>query len=516
MLVAADAYLITALAIGFAVRTYLFNDIPGGLNQDEASTGYDAFSILRYGTDRHGFWLPMMLVGWGSGTYGLPAYVLTPFIALFGLSTFAIRLPFLLAGMTSIALIYEFLRKIRDKKTARIGALLMAIMPWPIMASRWALDANLLPFFFIIAAVAIAHSFERPRLLPIATAAFALTLYAYGTAYIIAPLTLIATLWYGVHYKKWTVKNALLSFALFCALAVPMLLYLLINTFDWNAIELPFMTIPKLTGIPRFQTMSGVGNSETFFAHALKNSIKAINLFFTQRDGLLWNALPSNGMVYIFGMPLAISGFLIAAIGLVRKKIFDPSFILFTWCIACLFLIPLFDLNINRANIAIPAAICCIAIACAFISHEKPAAWIVGIIFAGSFAFFVRAYFVLYPAAASDQFQESFGEAIIFAAHQTDGVICVTDKMEMSYIYVLFYLQENPRMFYDTAKIDNPGAEFQHVVSMGRYRFGLKSCTSSADVIIAARNDKEKEASTINHEEFTTKEFERFIVFKRK
>lgn len=39
--------------LGFAVRLVAINQYPQGLNVDEASAGYEAYSILNYGIDRN-------------------------------------------------------------------------------------------------------------------------------------------------------------------------------------------------------------------------------------------------------------------------------------------------------------------------------------------------------------------------------------------------------------------------------------------------------------------------------
>ena len=69
----ADPVLLSAMAVGLLVRAWAFGSIPPGLNQDEASTAYDAFCLIHYGMDRNGFHLPVMLVSWGSGMYSLAA-----------------------------------------------------------------------------------------------------------------------------------------------------------------------------------------------------------------------------------------------------------------------------------------------------------------------------------------------------------------------------------------------------------------------------------------------------------
>jgi hypothetical protein len=52
---------------GIAMRLFELGSTPPGLNQDEASTGYDAFALPHYGIDRSGFHNAVMLAKWGSG-----------------------------------------------------------------------------------------------------------------------------------------------------------------------------------------------------------------------------------------------------------------------------------------------------------------------------------------------------------------------------------------------------------------------------------------------------------------
>ncbi|WP_410513409.1 hypothetical protein PaeBR_02820 [Paenibacillus sp. BR2-3] len=84
--------------LGAAIRILYIGSIPGGLNQDEASIGYDAYAILHYGIDRNGIHLPVHLISWGSGQNALYAYLSMPFILLFGCSAwlyfiFFLKLP---------------------------------------------------------------------------------------------------------------------------------------------------------------------------------------------------------------------------------------------------------------------------------------------------------------------------------------------------------------------------------------------------------------------------------------
>ena len=54
--------IIAFLIIGAFIRLIDIGKVPNALNVDEASTGYEAYSIMKYGIDRAGNSLPVYLV----------------------------------------------------------------------------------------------------------------------------------------------------------------------------------------------------------------------------------------------------------------------------------------------------------------------------------------------------------------------------------------------------------------------------------------------------------------------
>lgn len=48
--------------LGAILRLLWLGDIPGGLNQDEASIGYDAWALLHSGVDRNGMAWPVNFI----------------------------------------------------------------------------------------------------------------------------------------------------------------------------------------------------------------------------------------------------------------------------------------------------------------------------------------------------------------------------------------------------------------------------------------------------------------------
>ena len=59
-------FLIIILALAFLLRVIFLGTIPNGFYCDEASNGYDAYSILHTGRDRHQEFLAPLLKSFGN------------------------------------------------------------------------------------------------------------------------------------------------------------------------------------------------------------------------------------------------------------------------------------------------------------------------------------------------------------------------------------------------------------------------------------------------------------------
>lgn len=150
-----------ALIVFLLIRLPLFAQIPAALNRDEAALGYNAYSILQTGKDEYGTLLPVSITSFGDQK--LPGYVYTliPFVAAFGLETWVVRLPSLLAGSSVVLLIGILAAKAAEaffvsstqKKSKELfvffSMLAIAISPWSNHFSRVAYEAHLAMAFFL-------------------------------------------------------------------------------------------------------------------------------------------------------------------------------------------------------------------------------------------------------------------------------------------------------------------------------------------------------------------------------
>src|SRR5574344_59752 len=206
----------TILVIGMLIRTVEIANIPYGIGGDEASEGYEAYSLLHYGVDRHLKSFPVHFISWGSGQNSLYAYLDIPFIAILGLNEFAVRIPMAILGCITLLLIYLFFSKYTGKKTTLIGLICFTISPWHIMKSRWSLESNLFPDLILISTillyVGIKESKNKAWLAGLII--MGISVYSYGTAYFFIPFYLLILLVGLLIKRKISIKKAILSFLL--------------------------------------------------------------------------------------------------------------------------------------------------------------------------------------------------------------------------------------------------------------------------------------------------------------
>lgn len=132
------------LALSLFLRIWKLSSLPQGVDWDEASYGYNAYSILKTGRDEWGKFLPLTFRAFGDSKQPLLVYLNIPFIALFGLNLFSVRIVSALAGTVSVALIFLIGRKLfRNDAVALTSAFLAALSPYGIFYSRIGIEISL-------------------------------------------------------------------------------------------------------------------------------------------------------------------------------------------------------------------------------------------------------------------------------------------------------------------------------------------------------------------------------------
>ena len=121
--------LIFILITGLFFRTFQLGENPSGLFCDEASIGFDAYSLLSTGHDQWGVKWPLFFKAFGEYKSPVMTYSAIPFVAIFGLNDFSIRLASVFWGMIGIYALYFFGTIMFNKKVGLISAFFLESKP---------------------------------------------------------------------------------------------------------------------------------------------------------------------------------------------------------------------------------------------------------------------------------------------------------------------------------------------------------------------------------------------------
>lgn len=458
------------LLIGILIRTIGISKFPNALNCDEASSGYEAFSLLNYGIDRNGKHFPVFLIAWGGGQNALLTYLIIPFIQLFGLNTLSVRLPLALVGCISLPLVYFLFKKIGNQKLGLLAFFFFTICPWHIMKSRWGLESNLFPDIMIWFAFFFIKGIEEKNkyCYYFSFLLAGISAYSYGTSYYFLPIFLIPLLGYTYYKKKISLKQAIYSLTIVGIVSLPIIFYVLINTFNLKEIAFPFLTIPKLE-VNRYQEITSIFKGN-FFINSLSNFLQSIRILITQNDYLPWNAMKWYGIQYLYSSLFTCVG-IIHSCKKKKKITIKYDYLFQIWLVVGIILTFICEPNINRLNILIPPLLYYTIVGLYLVSLKiKKYFYVILTLYVVSFCSFLYNYtqedFTTYGT-----FEGHLEEVIAFANQWENKEIYITEKIQSSYIHVLFYTKYDTRKFVETVVYEDEKAPFKHVVSFGNFHF---------------------------------------------
>ena len=460
------------LAAGIGVRVWQFGAVPGGMNQDEAFAAYEAYSLLRTGLDTSGYPFPVYLTAWGSGMNALESYLMIPFIALFGLEPWAVRLPQLIVAVLSLIAAYDVMKRLADQWAGLYGLFLLAVCPWHILLSRWGLESNLAPGFLLFGLCFFLRGLDDHRFFPLSALMYGLSLYCYATIWPFVPLLLLLqagyALWCGrLRFRGRDGLCIALSIGILFVLALPLMLFLLVNWGVLDEIRLPFLSIPRLLVMR---------SGEFSLSRVPENAANLLGLLLRQGDGLVWNGTDRFGLLYYITLPCFLAGLGYAvwetAAGLRRRELRPMGFLLIQLLAAVLQGLCLVRANVNRVNsLWIPVVLLSAAgvwFVCSRIDRRALLAPLA--VYGALFAGFGYYYFTEYAQEAQPAFRYGLGEAVE-AAMGHEGEILV--DRDANYACVLFYSGQDPDEYRATVEYTNYPSAFLDVDGFGRFRFGF-------------------------------------------
>lgn len=335
---------IFVLFLGAFLRFWNLPGLPDGLQQDEASIGYEAYCLLHYGIDRNGYPYPVYPVTWGSGGGSpLMIYLNVLTTALFGSNVWAIRIVPAFFGVLTLALFFLLLKKAFGKRTALAGLVILTLAPWHIILSRWSLDSNTMPFWQILAAFVFIRaaamaipdgnrvllsgntdvhggyeggeeqkrrsysSTKQTWAYMLAAFLFGICLYSYGSANFIMPVVVLVMALWGLRHHLLSFGQLVLCFLIFLLTVSPLAYFYGVNFLGFPEIVTPWLSFPKFTSSHFGSVFLSVDSS--FPEKIRENAIGLLQILTVGKaDEVSWNAMPGYWVLYEFTWPVTLIG----------------------------------------------------------------------------------------------------------------------------------------------------------------------------------------------------------------
>lgn len=464
------------LSLAVFLRTFRLDSVPPALFGDEVDVGYQAYSLLETGRDLTGRFLPFYLKSLSEYRTPLYIYSAVPFVGIFGLNEWGVRLPAAFWGVVSVLGIFLLGRKLFNLKVAFIAMFLMAVSPWNLQYSRASFEVTMLISFLIFGTYFFLLGLQKNRYFFPAVILLASSIYIYSTAVVFAPLLglmLLAINWKQI--SKTSIRNIILVFLTGLIILIPLFKSLITSEaserFTTVSIFQDKVLLDKLNlarkGEEYFspdgdtiktnpQTELLFHNKATVFAQVfLTNYFRAINPLFLFADGDInfRQSVHEMGEEYYFEVILLVVGIFIL-LKSDRKK----SFLIFGWLLIAPIPASLTDqggFHATRLIIMLPAVILIFALGGEwFVKNFKSItakllALFIIITFLFNFVFYLHRYYVHYGPESWRWWHVGFKEAITYMSSVEDQyqIVGFNNTYEPSLIRFLFWNKFDPAKF---------------------------------------------------------------------
>ncbi|MGN0168274.1 MAG: ArnT family glycosyltransferase [Acetatifactor sp.] len=490
-------WLIPVMTIGCLARVLYLGSNPMGLHQDEAYSAYNAWSVLNYGVDSFGYTRPVYYTVWGSGMSVLYSWLTMPFFAIWGISTWTIRLPQAILGCICIPVMYGLGEELFASKWKGLAcAALLAINPWHIQQSRVGFDCNLaVPMLLFAMYFWCRYLNGKRRSIWGAAVFFGLTLYCYVLTWILIPAILLLSVIFfrkRISFDRSLVLSALLLFVM----ALPLMLFLAVNMGWIPEVRTSLVSIPKLPALRTNEMSLKLGDIRRRFD-------TLVYILVTQHDDRWWISNATVGSYYYVTTPFIVLGILshvkLLFDRIFRRKQLPMHFMVSLWFGASFLLGCLVDKvfyhKINYIHIPIilygVMGILCVAKVVKKTGAVAALAVAVYTVCFGCFVYSHATFPVNYEAygynAVCHMNWYQYEEALDKAKEVTDGSIYV---FNLNYANVMLYEQISPYDYMETVKYKGD-PKFLEVSSFGRYCFNTmpEEGEDAAIVYVYAQED---------------------------
>lgn len=512
--------LILVLAAG--LRLYHLASIPPGPGLDEVSNGYNAYALLKTGRDEYGRHMPLLLQAYNDFRPAFFVYFTIPFIQMFGLTVFAIRLPsVVLAVLTTLSLFFltsGLYRHESDKEkrydsfgsgfdfitvSSLSASFFYAISPWNMYSSRFSNEVNMSLSFFVFALTffvfALKKSVHRKvgwGLFLLSVICFVISFYSYHGIKLFLPFFIAGLI--IIFFRDLFIRKKMLFIGV--AVGIIMLIPLFIafsnpaTRVRLGAVDLLHQN-PHLVSSSADRILYDTAHNDRLgmvfdnrrvllFYQFMQNYLRNFDptWLFLMQDNKSFS-IPDFGPFYLFELPLFLLGiYVFITTDRISKQI---KWMLLVWICASIMPSALSgeSPHLNRTNTIVPAFLVLMGIGLTYLLCKintvknfwgKSAGYggvLVIIVF--SFLSFLHAYFVNLPYMYSKSFQYGVVDAFIYAKdHEKDVtriIVANDNNLLEGYMYYLFANRYDPAEYQKSGGTQSGFFTDDHVI--GRYNF---------------------------------------------
>jgi 4-amino-4-deoxy-L-arabinose transferase-like glycosyltransferase len=508
--------LLLILLVSIFLRFYRLSQNPPSLTPDEAALGYNAYSLLSFGTDEYGTRFPLIFKSFGDYKPGLYIYFTIPFVALFGLNEMSVRFASAVSGVLTTFLVYKIVfllvnmssHKSKEELSGRavlislLSSMSIAVSPWLVHFSRGAWEANLSLTLTLFGVYFFLLSLAKPSLLILSSIFFSSTVLAYQGAKLSTPIVifvLLVVFWKKIRFAKFGLSNLIISTAAFILITYPVV----VSVFNGNVGRLEVFSVfsyPRQQEyLSNFLEKAGekFGDLNYYLFHTESlnffrgiagrwfNHFSGRFLFFEGDYQNFRHSLPNHGMLQIFDIILLPFGiFYLIRFGAREDRL--TKFIIFWLVLSPLPAVLSRDQvhAVRGLNMSIPLALLEAYGIYGLVSVVEKFKFryfgfsAIFLLWIASFAYFVDSYFVHLPTHNAKYWYFGYKDVVkkVLSVCGDYDSILFKQSYDQPYIYFLFYgasFANDCKTIFDknNIRLVVDGPDVGLVESLGKIRF---------------------------------------------
>lgn len=475
------------------LRFYQLGVNPPSLDWDEASLGYNAYSILKTGADEYGNKFPLSFRSFDDYKPPLYVYLTVPSIALFGLNEFSVRLPSAILGVLTVVVTYFLVKELLNNRIAFFSMFFVAVSPWSLQFSRAAFEGNIGLFFFALGILFFLKGLKHRKALFLSAIPFALSVYSYHSFRLMVPIFILfgCILFWKELLKEKFYSMSFLILIIFLSLPV----FLSLKTNQGAGSRLSMVTlfeVPNILdrSINQLEYDQSKNDYLGLFFHnrrivyslaIVKGYLDHWNpdFLFLHGDGGRQHHAVDMGMIYFWDLP-----FILLGIHSLLNRFSKRVLLLFIW-----FLIAPLASSVTTGTphpvraiaMLIPLHIFSAVGMVAFLNFlnrykyylKFPISIFIFSFFVFNFFYYLHQYYAHTPIEYGDFWQYGYKELF----QQTQKLeskyqrIIVTYRYDQPYIYYLFYNKIDPFWYQKNWDSGGSGQIERMVRVIGKYQF---------------------------------------------